>query len=480
MSETEHRRLMGLESELSITGRSRDGQLIEPELMREWLLGAAKRRWKWVRDTNSSCGCFLQNGSRFYVDSGGHPEYATPECFDPAEAAVAAAAGERLVAAAAADVVGARRDVEAAFCWRTNIDYPSAAVWGCHESYLFRGSQTAAAKPILAHLCTRLIYCGAGGWDPKTEGLRFVLSPRACMFTTVESDSSTHSRPLFHRRNDPLCNGYDRVHVIFGDTLTGAGLATYLKLGATALILRLIERGRLVRYPSLRAPLESVDRIVHDWECGEELPLTDGSRLSAAQIQRWYLERVERELGEDWMPHWAAKVCVRWREVLDRLESGADALDAILEWRIKRKMFDSRLRRNGFSLTEAAAQASGAVPPRLALRHRTSELLRFRTEFLELDMRFGQLGDEGILSQLEARGLTHCRIPEATPGRIAQALNAPPTTGRAALRAAAIENAAVRSICHADWSAVYDPTRGEVLDISNPFQSTEHWRPAGA
>nr|MCS5619543.1 proteasome accessory factor PafA2 family protein [Myxococcota bacterium] len=40
---------------------------------------------------------FLENGARFYQDTGCHPEYATPECSSPRQVAIYDQAGERIL-----------------------------------------------------------------------------------------------------------------------------------------------------------------------------------------------------------------------------------------------------------------------------------------------------------------------------------------------------------------------------------------------
>ena len=40
---------------------------------------------------------FLENGARFYQDTGCHPEYATPECASPKQLIIYDQAGERIL-----------------------------------------------------------------------------------------------------------------------------------------------------------------------------------------------------------------------------------------------------------------------------------------------------------------------------------------------------------------------------------------------
>ena len=75
-------------------------------------------------------------------------------------------------------------------------------------------------------------------------------------------------------------------------------VATYLKVGTTALVLKLIEDDFLPDL-SLANPVASLHEVSRDITCTAQVRLADGRRLSAVQLQWEYLERakkyVERE-----------------------------------------------------------------------------------------------------------------------------------------------------------------------------------------
>src|ERR1035438_602223 len=78
--------MFGVESEYAITGVSGKGTIGRDELVSR-LIHAAGRHLVHLRDTGSPSGLFLENGARFYIDCGLHPEMTTPECTTPWEAA---------------------------------------------------------------------------------------------------------------------------------------------------------------------------------------------------------------------------------------------------------------------------------------------------------------------------------------------------------------------------------------------------------
>src|SRR5690242_13287930 len=63
--------------------------------------GGALMRCSGFGDPVTSPGQYLENGARFYLDCGDHPEYATPECTNPRQLLAADCAGVELVAAMA-------------------------------------------------------------------------------------------------------------------------------------------------------------------------------------------------------------------------------------------------------------------------------------------------------------------------------------------------------------------------------------------
>ena len=95
--------MFGVETEYAVAGIGRNGPLDLDNLITEFVR-AARRRLTFLPDACSSTGIFLQNGARFYVDCGYHPEMASPECTTPWELARYIKAGERILEGLTQDV----------------------------------------------------------------------------------------------------------------------------------------------------------------------------------------------------------------------------------------------------------------------------------------------------------------------------------------------------------------------------------------
>ena len=228
-------RLFGIETEYGLSVIPTPGSTCDNENSARELLGLATTRFAQVPGLRSS-GLFLGNGSRFYVDCGAHPELATPECTNPWDAVRYVQAGERLML----DLTGqlARRDRRIAniFLSKANVDYLSRATWGCHESYSHRvPDQGALSAQIIPHLVSRIVFCGAGGFDSLAPGIEFAISPRVPHLRAAVSGDSTNMRGIFHTRDEPLCgDGSRRLHILCGESLSGE-TGAWLKVATTAL-----------------------------------------------------------------------------------------------------------------------------------------------------------------------------------------------------------------------------------------------------
>ena len=88
--------MLGIETEygLAVTGRGASG-LDRGRFVRN-LISLAMQRFPFLPASGGN-GLFLGNGSRFYIDSGGHPELCTPEVDNPWDVVRYVEAGEALL-----------------------------------------------------------------------------------------------------------------------------------------------------------------------------------------------------------------------------------------------------------------------------------------------------------------------------------------------------------------------------------------------
>lgn len=504
--------LFGIETEYAIAGSKGTTWPHDQGVLLEALLERA-HRLPHLRDPSRS-GMFLTNGARFYIDCGAHPELTTPECGSPHDVVRYIQAGERMLTKLTEDDLPGDRG--RMVLYRGNVDYSdSRSVWGCHESYLHHTDPRSLPAQLIPHLVSRVIYSGAGGFNNLSAGIEFTLSPRVPHLSASTSDDSTGRRGIFHTKDEPLCGGGGhRLHLICGESLYSE-TATFLKVGATALVLALIEAGVAPGAPvALRKPLAAMNAFAADPTCAATAALTAGGRQRAIDIQRHYLEGVAHFLGDDVMPPWAEECCALWRAVLDRLEEGPDAVAAELDWAIRLPIYKQHARRRGFPWKSlrawnraaaelvAAQQQAGRLrveltaevleardtatreamarfAPLLA-RHgmdwkRFPDFLALRRELHEIDVRFGQLGEEGLFAQLDAAGVLRHRVEGV--GDVEQAMDAPPAGGRAEVRGRWVRQLAATAteavVC--DWAGIWDQRQRRTIDLRDPFAREADW-----
>jgi proteasome accessory factor A len=505
--------LFGVETEYAITGMSSGGVVDRDEILQR-VMGHARRSLIHLPDMYSARGIFLQNGSRFYVDCGSHPEICTPECANPWDAVRYIQAGHSILSDLASSVESAFPQGTEILCFRCNVDYSAGTTWGTHESYLHHMSQDELQPQVIPHLVSRLIYTGAGGFNPLSQGLEFTLSPRMAHIRRVVSGDSMGDRGIWHTRSEPLSSGFSRLHVLCGESLCSE-TATFLKIGVTALIVAMADAGLAPGSAvQLADPLEALRGIAEDVTCQRPLRMADGSCKTAIAIQRHYLGLAEDHVGDSFMPAWAPAVCRHWRAILDQLEDAPSSIEQTLDWGIKRALYANQARalgvcwedlpfwnrvigqlitafgarknqRKGISLEVAIApnrrmpKEMRSLDPLLQSRNLHWEDLRVllgcRQKFFEIDTRFGQLGSKGIFHTLDTSGVLNHRINGVD--NIEHAVAEPPTGGRAKLRGRIIQRLAGAHKSRCDWQQIVNMEEGQMLDLSDPFSCVESWRP---
>jgi proteasome accessory factor A len=504
--------LFGVETEYAING-TRGQEAVDRGLIIRNLLDLAHSTLPHVRD-GSSCGLFLENGARLYLDCGLHVEFATPECVDPWDAVRYVEAGHRTMLELIQKFVnGLGRGVETG-CFRINVDYSgSGTTWGCHESYLHRMPPQSLPFHLNPFLVSRIVYTGAGGFEPFSGGLRFTLSPRASYIEQTISDSSTSNRGIFHTKDEPLCSGHHRLHVLCGESLCSQ-LAMFVKFGATSLVVAMTEAGLCPGNDvQLVEPLEALRTVASDPACKKRLRVKGSPGMTAIAIQRHYLAMAESHLGESFMPAWAPTICAQWRRVLDLLEAGPGAASKVLDWAIKLSLYANHASHWGLNwdrlpfwadVMDRLRQALGippddgpfplerAIGPQTPIRNVVNDLeallrrkglqwdelrgvVALRAEFLEIDMRFGQLGPQGVFTMLDDAGVLDHRVSGID--NIEHAMLNPPSTGRAKVRGAVVKRVAGQKDAdwYCDWQRIFSRKHSRLCDLSDPFAQAETW-----
>ncbi|HXF57693.1 MAG TPA: depupylase/deamidase Dop [Actinomycetota bacterium] len=294
----------------------------------------------------------LPNGARYYVDHA-HPEYSTPECATVRGLVAHDKAGERILERSLEAVLqllppGARLHV-----YKNNTDGKGNS-YGCHENYLVdRGTPFARiVRDLTPFLVSRQIFTGAGkvGAESPREEARSVtyqLSQRTDFFEAEVGLETTLKRPIINTRDEPHADPekYRRLHVIVGDA-NMCEVATFLKVGTTALVLKLIEDDLLPDL-SLEAPVAALHEVSWDLSCRRTVRLRDGRRVRAIDLQWEYLDHAKKYVKEVEPTAENGEVVQLWENVLTGLEEDPLGLHRELDWVAKYRLLEAYRERHG-------------------------------------------------------------------------------------------------------------------------------------
>ena len=310
----------------------------------------------------------LTNGARFYVDHA-HPEYSSPECASPLEGVLYDVAGEHVLRWAMAAAQVRYPDSPTIVVYKNNSDSKGNS-YGCHENYLLSRDVPFAdvIAAVVPHLVSRQIYCGAGKVGAETSAFkkapRFQISQRAEFFEEVVGLETTLKRPIVNTRDEPHADPqrYRRLHVIIGDA-NMAQVATFLKLGTTALILAMLEDGALPsRTLSLRDPVKAVRQIGRDLTLAASVELIDGTHITALEIQEELARAagsyVEAGGGEAIGSEAEVTMLMeRWTSTLAALSTDPSSLSRQVDWIAKKRLLDAFAERHDLSWSDPKLRA---------------------------------------------------------------------------------------------------------------------------
>ncbi|HEY1583507.1 MAG TPA: proteasome accessory factor PafA2 family protein [Chthoniobacterales bacterium] len=302
----------------------------------------------------------LSNGARFYNDHA-HPEYSTPECTTLRDLVAQEKAGERILAECAR-----RRNLKlpnerAVRLFKNNTDF-SGHSYGCHDNYLMRRDvpwdQIVAG--VMPFLVTRQIFAGAGKMGIEAEGAAgqpgiYQISQRADFFAVLVSIDTMNRRPLVNTRDEPHADAsrYRRFHVILGDANMSEWAAA-LKIGTTALVLDLIERGAAPQI-EIAQPVGATKSISRDQTYDWIIELSDGRKISAIDVQRLYLAAVRKSVEHlDRESEWLLR---EWDAVLNDLERDIRLCRDRVDWVAKKSLLDALLVEEKLSWTDPWLQS---------------------------------------------------------------------------------------------------------------------------
>jgi len=297
-----------------------------------------------AEDESGLVNVILPNGSRYYVDHA-HPEYSSPECSNPRDAVVWDKAGERILE----DSIEAAQYVlqagERISIYKNNSDGKGNS-YGTHENYLVERALPFPniVKNLTPFLVTRQVFTGAGkvGAENGAESVDFQISQRADFFEVEVGLETTFKRPIINTRDEPHADPekYRRLHVIVGDA-NMSEISTYLKVGTTALLLKMIEDDFIADDFSLSEPVRSMRTVSHDPTCRASIELSEGRSITAVELQWEYLRLARKYSEENGADDVTNDVLDRWEATLEGLETDPISLSRQLDWVAKNQLLEA-------------------------------------------------------------------------------------------------------------------------------------------
>ncbi|MDQ7781720.1 MAG: proteasome accessory factor PafA2 family protein [Desulfomonilaceae bacterium] len=269
-------------------------------------------------------GEFLGNGGRFYIDRGGHPEYATPECSTLKDLVAHEKAGERIVldlTTGAGALLADSGHAGTLRVFKNNTD-SFGTTYGGHENYLVTPSAMQDIRALIPFLVTRQVIAGSGKVTAPHDGNSpvYQITQRADFVDRVFSDRTSEVRGIINlrKREIPREGQNRRLHIIVGDS-NMSQYAIWLKIGTTSLILRLLEEGALGDAPELSSPVRALKGISRGLNC--PIGLKGHTRKSTAlDVQSLYWDRARRFCANNGATPDEKEILQQWAITLEGLE----------------------------------------------------------------------------------------------------------------------------------------------------------------
>ncbi len=296
---------------------------------------------------------------------------------------------------------------------------------------------------------TRQIICGAGKVLQTPRGAVYCVSQRAEHIWEGVSSATTRSRPIINTRDEPHADAerFRRLHVIVGDSNMSES-TMLLKVGATDLVLRMVEAGTVMRDLSLENPIRAIREVSHDMTGRRRVRLANGREASSLEIQQEYLSKARDFVDRRGGDAITRRVLELWERTLRAVETGdLDLVSREIDWVTKYQLIERY--RNKYDLPLSS--------PRVA----------------QLDLAYHDVHRKrGLFYLLQKRGAVE-RV--ASDLKIFEAKSVPPQTTRARLRGEFIRKAQEkRRDFTVDWVhlKLNDQAQRTVL-CKDPFRSVD-------
>ncbi|HRJ27791.1 MAG TPA: proteasome accessory factor PafA2 family protein [Fimbriimonadaceae bacterium] len=484
MSRMPHERIFGVETEFGcLVADDEVGtpeqvvERIKDHLFYEMKIGAIDRHARDEVFEPPLSGGFLINGGRMYIDAvGSHLEYATAECRSLKDLVANDRAGQRLIVRALHEL-GLSDSVSV---YNNSVDHFGGHTFGCHENFLAKVDEDFFARTITQFypfLVTRQIFAGVGRvgghqlyaenagpsyedvsrnpidyiWVSQVYGVRpddsveFQLSQRADHILKTVASRVRFNRALINPKWEHFYSheAMQRLHLLFGESNPNEH-AYALKIGTSLLVLRLLEDRLVPEDLKLAQPLIALREISRDPTYQWPVVMADGSKSSALEVQRRYLELCQPYREESEQNAW---IWDEWSSILDGLEKDPLSLGDRVDWVAKKLMVEQYRDSEGLSAQDDALHSIDLeyhnIDPGKGLYYALSEMGQTRRFVSDLDI---------LDAAIEPPSDTRAK-------------------GRAALVAQVIARKGNKPYLF-DWNAVA-LDRYQVVDLSDPFETYE-------
>ena len=297
--------------------------------------------------------------------------------------------------------------------------------------------------------CVTRWICGAGKVLQTPRGAVYCVSQRAEHIWEGVSSATTRSRPIINPRDEPHADAerFRRLHVIVGDS-NMSETTTLLKVGATDLVLRMVEAGTVMRDLTLENPIRAIRDVSHDMTGRRKVRLANGREVSALDIQHEYLSKARDFTDRKGPDPITERVLQLWERTLNAVQTGDLGLVAReIDWVTKYQLIERYRAKHDLPLSS----------PRVA----------------QLDLAYHDVHrGRGLYYLLQRRGAVQrvCRDID-----IFEAKSVPPQTTRARLRGEFIRRAQERRRDFTvDWVhlKLNDQAQRTVL-CKDPFRSVD-------
>ena len=309
----------------------------------------------------------LTNGARYYVDHA-HPECSTPECRTPSEVVRYDRAAEEIMRLSMERAVAMLPAGGEVVVYKNNSDGKGNS-YGCHENYLVDRAVPFGrlVSQITPHFVTRQVFAGAGKVGCESPGsmpgdIAYQLSQRADFFEEEVGLETTLKRPIVNTRDEPHCDPakYRRLHVIVGDA-NMSEVATFLKVGTTAIVLAMIEDDAIGDDLTLAHPVTAIRQVSNDPSLKATIALGSGKRMTALDVQWQLLERARTWADRHGLDSVSVddgkRVLEEWESVLTGLESDPNEVADVVDWVAKKRLVDGYAQRHDLAPTDARLKA---------------------------------------------------------------------------------------------------------------------------